>query len=246
MRFNGVELSSVHAGLSIEREMPPASAHALESVQSAGGDVITDGRLEAGEYIARINIAGWHEREGLDIREKLAAWAYTPGNGTGELVPTHNCRRCYDAKLRSIGAPEFTYGFAVVEVRFAVPRPVARDVTQSRASGAGGVSMRIDGSYAARPAIRQTLAAAANGLTWSMDGAPLLTITGALAAGQTIEMDVRHESLTIDGEHAESRIDVSGTRWHRRGGAMIWLPGAHAITSTDGGAMEARWHDEWL
>lgn len=240
MRFNGVSLCSVHEGLSIEKEVPPGIAHAQETVHSMGGNVITDERLEAGEYLARVNIAGWSEKEGLDIREKLTAWALTRGLATGELIPTSHPQRCYDAKLKSISNPEFMMGFAVVDVRFAVPRPVARDVAESRASGAGGVSVQVRGTYECRPCLSQTLSAAQDGLVWVKDGISILTIKGALRAGQVVRMDVKNESLTIDGEHAEARINMAGTRW-RPG----WWPGAHVISSTDGGAMEMRWHNEW-
>ena len=240
MRFNGVSLCSVHEGLSIEKEVPPGIAHAQETVHSMGGNVITDERLEAGEYLARVNIAGWSEADGLDIRERLTAWALTRGLATGELIPTSHPQRCYDAKLKSISNPEFMMGFTVVDVRFTVPRPVARDVAASMASGAGGVSAQVRGTYECRPCLSQTLSAAQDGLVWVKDGISILTIKGALRAGQVVRMDVKNESLTIDGEHAEARINMAGTRW-RPG----WWPGAHVISSTDGGTMEMRWHNEW-
>ena len=240
MRFNGIDLRSVHEGLSIEKEVPPGCTHAHETVLSMGGNVITDERLEAGEYLARVNIAGLSENEGLGIRELLTGWAYLPGLKNGELIPTHNTKRCYDARLKSISPPEFNMGFATVEVRFAVPRPVARDVTQSRASGAGGASARIGGTYTCRPVLSQTLSAAQDGLVWVMDGIPILTVKGALSAGQVVRMDVKNESLTIDGEHAEARINIAGTRWQPG-----WHPGAHVVSSKDGGAFEMRWHNEW-
>lgn len=241
MRFNGVDLRSVHEGLSIEKEVPPGTAaHAMEMIRSAGGDIITDDRLEAGEYLARVNIAGWSEAEGLGIRELLAGWAFTRGIETAELIPTNRPQRCYDAKLKSISDPEFTNGFAVVDVRFTVPRPVARDVAQSTATGAGGLSARIQGTYECRPALSQTLSAAQDGLVWAKDGTTILTITGALSAGQVVKMDIKNESLTIDGEHAEHRLNIAGTRWR-----SDWWPGAHVISSTDGGVMEMRWHNEW-
>lgn len=240
MRFNGVELCSVHEGLSIEKEVPPGIAQAHETVQNMGGNVITDERLEAGEYLVRVNIAGWSEAEGLDIREKLTAWAFTRGLATAELIPSHNSKRCYDAKLKSISPPEFNMGFTTVEVRFAVPRPVARDVVGRMTKGAGGVSAHVGGTYACRPCLLQTISAAQSGLVWVKDGIPILTLKGDLRVGQVVRMDVKNESLTIDGEHAEARINMAGTRWQPG-----WWPGAHIITSSDDGAFEMRWHDEW-
>lgn len=242
MRFNGVDIRSVHPAISIAKEIPPGTAErVMETAEGADGEIITGERLRAGEYIARVNIAGRTPAEGWRVRELLAGWACAPGIQTAALIPTHNAARCYDARIKSISAPEFVRGGAVVEMRFFLPRATARDVIASSASGQGRMTMRIGGTTACRPTIRQTIKAAQDGLTIRMDGAPVLTLTGALRAGQVVEMDTEAESVTIDGAHAESRIDPSGTRW-RPG----WLPGTHDITSTDGGGMEGRWHNEWL
>lgn len=242
MRFNGVELRSVHRALSIEKEIPPGTAsRKTETIEGADGETVTEERLTQGEYIVKVNIVGRTREEGWAVRELLAEWASVRGLGNAELIPTHRQGRCYEARLKSISDPEFVHGGAKVEVRFLVPRPVCRDVDETRASGAGEISTRIRGSYACRPVLSQTLSAAQDGLVWSLDGIPILTITGSLSAGQVVRMDTKNESLTIDGEHAESRINVQGTQW-RPG----WWPGSHKITSTDGGTLEMRWHNEWL
>lgn len=242
MRFNGVELTSVHRALSIEKEIPPGTAAlAFETIEGADGEVVSDERIEQGEYLVKVNICGRTPAEGWAVRELLAQWASLPNLETAELVPTHRPQRCYDARLKSISEPEFKRGMAKVEVRFLLPRPVMRDVTRSQASGAGGLTARIGGSTHCRPVITQTLSSVQDGLVWTMDSVPILTLTGSLSAGQAVVMDTGNESVTIDGEHAESRIDVSGTRW-RPG----YLPGTHEIASTDGGTMEMRWHSEWL
>lgn len=242
MRFNGVELTSVHRALSIEKEIPPGTAaRKAETIEGAHGEIVTEERLSQGEYLVRVNIVGKTREEGWAVRELLAGWASLRGIGTAELIPTHRPMRCYDARLKSISEPEFFHGGAKVQVRFLLPRPVARDVSESRATGAGKMTARVLGTYSCRPAIRQTLSAAQDGLVWTMDGMPILTLEGALRAGQTIVMDTANESLTVDGEHAEQRINVLGTRWQ----PGYW-PGMHEIASTDGGALEMRWHNEWL
>lgn len=241
MRFNGVELISVHRALSIEKEIPPGTAaRKTETIEGAGGEIVTEERISQGEYLVKVNIVGRTREEGEAVRELLAGWATLRGLGTAELIPTHRPQRCYDARLKSISDPEFVRGGAKVQVRFLLPRPVARDVTESRASGAGGVSAQVRGTYECRPCLSQTLSKAQDGLVWVKNGIYILTIKGALRAGQVVRMDVKNESLTIDGEHAEARINMAGTRW-RPG----WWPGAHVISSTDGGAMEMRWHNEW-
>lgn len=242
MIFNGVELRTVHRALSVEKEIPPGAAgRAQETIETADGGIIADERLDAGEYTVRVNIAGRSREEGWAARELLAAWAGSArGTATAELVPTHRPSRCYDARLKSISDPEFVRGFGKVEVRFLLPRPLARDRAKSLSSGAGSLRARIGGSYVCRPILRQTMTANRDGLVWTMDGVPILTLKGALNAGQTVIMDTATESLTIDGAHAEARINVSGTLW-RPG----YWPGLHEIASTDGGEMEMRWHNEW-
>ena len=241
MRFNGVDLRSVHRALSIEKEIPPGTAgRKIETIEGTGGEIVTEERLTQGEYLVKVNIVGRTREEGWAVREMLAEWASLRGLGTAELIPTHRQSRCYDARLKSISDPEFVRGGAKVDVRFLVPRPVSRDVSESKATGAGGLSAQVRGTYECRPMLSQTLSAAQDGLVWAKDGIPILTITGALSAGQVVKMDIKNESLTIDGEHAEHRINIAGTRWR-----PDWWPGAHAISSTDGGAMEMRWHNEW-
>ena len=241
MIFNGKELRTVHRAISIEKEIPPgAAARAIETIAAADGEIITEERMERGEYTVRVNIAGRSMREAWEVRELLAKWATTPGIGTAELIPTHRPNRVYDARLMAISEPEFKHGGAVVEVRFLLPRPVARDIYPTIQSGNGGMTMRIDGSHTCRPTFKQTIKTARNGVIWRMNNGAFMTLTGDLRAGQVIVMDTEHESLTIDGEHAEARLNYTWTRW-RPG----YIPGVHEITSTDEGAMEARWHNVW-
>lgn len=242
MRFNGVELRSVHRALSIEKEIPPGTAaRKTETIDGADGEVVSEERLTQGEYLVKVNIVARTREEGWAVRELLAEWASLPHLGTAELVPTPRPQRCYDARLKSIGDPEFIRGGAKIDVRFLLPRPVARETEQSRTSGAGSIRARIGGSYAARPVLSQTLKTAQDTLRWTMDGKPILTLTETLRAGQRVEMDTKTGALLVDGKHAEHLIDVEGTYW-RPG----YLPGLHEIASTDGGTIEMRWHNEWL
>lgn len=242
MLFNGKDLRSVHPALSIRKEIPPGMAkRQIITIAGTDGEIVSDVIVERGDYIVRVNIAGRTEEEAWEMREKIAAWAGSSGSATAELVPTHRPTRCYDAILSDVSDPEFAPRFATVDVTFAVPRPIARSIAKGAAQGAGGMSVRIGGSSPARPVIRQTIGTAGTGLTWTMDGKDILTIGGSLSAGQIVEMDTRYERLTIDGENALARINPQKTKW-RPG----YAPGIHVFSSTDGGTMEMRWHDEWL
>lgn len=243
MRFNGKDLRDVHGRLSINKEIPPGTARReIEYVRGRVGATVAGVRYEPDEYKARINIACTSRSEAWDVRALLAGWAASSGESVAALEPTNWPGKAYDAILSSIGAPEFVHGFATVDVVFAVPYPFARDTAVSRAGGAKEMTMRVGGTHACRPAISQTITGGRIGLTWTIDGKPLLRIKDwrALEDGQIVVMDVKNESLTIDGVHAEDAIDWSGTDWD-----AAFTPGAHVIKSVNGGTLEAEWHNEW-
>ncbi|MBQ8617660.1 MAG: phage tail family protein [Clostridia bacterium] len=241
MRFNGVDPCMLHPSISIREEIPPGSARRrIDTIAGTAGEIVTGVAIEAGEYIVRVNIAGRTKAEGWATREKIAAWAGSSGEQTGILIPTHRPERCYDAILSEIGDPQFFNGFATVDVKFFLPKSTSRSVSASIAQGSGELRARIGGSIACAPVIRQKLAAAASSVTWSMDGKTILKINGSYEAGQTIEMDTLRESLTIDEENAMTQIDPQHTKW-RPG----FMPGLHLLASSDAGAFEMRWSDEW-
>lgn len=239
MRFNGRDVRSVHPALSIAREIPPGTAkRSIHTIGGTAGEIVTDVVLEGAQYKAEINIAARTQAEAWRVRALLAGWASSKEPKL--LEPTHWPGMGYKAILSSISAPEFSPRFATVELVFLIPESVAHSIVPTIRAGAGGMHVLIGGTEECRPVITQTMAAGADGLTISMDGEAILTITGALAAGQKIVMDTENESVTIDGESAMARINWSATRW--RG----FTPGAHDMASTDGGALEMRWHDRWV
>lgn len=242
MRFNGVDPKTLHPALSVNKEIPPGMPkRQIVTVAGTDGEIVSDVTVGKGEYLVRMNIAGRSEDEAWELREMLAGWAGSSGAGTAELIPTHRPNRCYDAILATVGDPQFVRGFAVVDVTFMLPRPIARSVNISAAQGEGKMNARIGGTTTARPVIRQTLANSQTELIWTMAGKPFLRLEAGMGAGQVVEMDTRYERLTIDGMDALALIDPQATEW-RPG----FEPGLHEITSTDGGTIEMRWNDEWL
>lgn len=242
MKFNGIDPTSLHPALRVGEEIPPGMAkRMISTVAGTDGEIVSGVKMESGEYRVRVNFASKNRDEAWTLREMLAKWAGSSGEKTAELIPTHRPQRCYDAILSDIGEPQFSRGFATVDVTFMLPRPVSRSVVSGTASGRGSIKLSVGGSLPARPVIRQTIMQEAGELVWSMDGKPFLTIRAQLSAGQVVEMDTRYERLTIDGANALSAIDPQATRW-RPG----YTCGRHEIVSTDAGKMEMRWHDEWL
>ena len=243
MRFCGEELAQVHPAIRIAKEIPPGMPEReIETIAGSEGETAAGYTVRRGEYTVRVGIACRTRLEAWRVRALLAAWATASGQGTGELEPTHWPGVAYDAIAQEITPPEFKFGFATVEVVFCLPRPAAHARAPSPATGSGALARGLGGSAACRPVMAQTLAAAqAGGLTWTMDGAPLLRLTGSLSAGQTVEADFGAGSLTVDGAHAEARIDMTATHFFPG-----FTPGRHEVASTDAGAMRAQWRCEWV
>lgn len=241
MKYNGVDLRTVHSSISINKEIPPGIApREVTTVRGAGAEHYAGFERQRGEYRVKVNIACRTPAEAWRVRALLARWA--AGNGQpAALEPTHWPGMAYDAVVKTVGNPEFMRGFAVVEVVFLLPDGEAYEVSLSRASGTGGsMAMQVDGSDTCRPVISQTMNGAASKLEWSLDGAPFLTLKEAVASGSVVKMDLSDGSLTIDGVHAESTIDHTASSWQPG-----FLPGRHTVTSSNAGEIQARWHNRW-
>lgn len=241
MRYNGVDVCTCYKGISVNKEIPPGMpARDVETAGGWDGEILTGVELKQGRYLLRVNIGAKSKEEAWRARAALAAWATSGGGVLCPIEPTHWPGRAYDGIVGSITDPEFIFGFATVDVTFVVPRPVAYEIAPCTASGAGQLDMVVRGSMPCGPTITQTIGEARTGLYWTMGGAKLLTITGALAKGDVVAVNLREGLLTVNGQHAEERINVMETGW-----AASFAPGLHTITSQDKGQMEARWHTEW-
>lgn len=241
MRYNGVDPKTLHRAISIDKEIPPGiSGREVVTVRGNAAEHYAGAEPKRSEYRVRVNIAARSPEEAWRVRALLARWAA----GNGQPAPLESGKwpgMAYDAVVKTIGSPEFVRGFATVEITFVLPDGAAYEVRTSRASGTGGnVNMYVDGSETARPVISQKMNGASDGLTWSLDGAPLLTFSGTVNSGSTVEMDLQNSSLTIDGVHVEADADWTATDWQ-----PTFLPGKHTISSSNGGEMQVRWHNRW-
>lgn len=242
MKFNGIDIRSVHPALSVNKEIPPGMAkREVVTVRGNSGETLAGVAQERDEYTVRVNIAGRSREEAWRVRALLAAWAASSGESTAPLEPTHWSGKEYDAILESISPPEFTLGFATVDVVFALPHPYAHDANTSGVKGAGEVTLQVGGTSRATPMIRQKMAQDAEKLVWTLDGAAFMRLDGAITAGAVVEADFEAGSLTIDGEHKEPMINFDDTTWQPR-----FTPGRHTLASTDAGQIEARWRSEWI
>lgn len=241
MRFNGIDPTTLHHGISVSKEYPPGMpGREVVTVRGMGTETLGGVEDERSEYRVVLNIAGKNKREAMEMRARIAKWARSSGESTAKLEPTHWIGKAYDAIVAEISEPEFVFGFGTVDVIFLLPDGRAYSTTPGIASGTGKINLSIGGSEACTPVISQTIDSAREGLVWQLDGAAFLTLKGGLTAGQVVAVDFAEGGVTIDGVHAENRINYMATSWKPG-----FLPGYHSITSTDGGTMTARWHDKW-
>lgn len=239
MRFNGIELRTVHPSISINKEIPPGMPDRnVLTVSGADGEQVSDVQVKQGEYTVRVNIACRTKDDAWMVRRLLAGWATSSGNRTAQLEPTHWPGVCYDAIVKDISAPEFIVGFAVVTVRFLLPRPFAHDLAETTTSGRKTVQAGFTGTAVCRPVIRQTMQGSAQELLWTMDGRDMLRIIGPVSG--VVEANFGTGELLIDGVHSEQRVDFQRSVWHPG-----FTPGVHEIVSSDGGLLEVRWKAEW-
>lgn len=244
MRFNGIDPRTLHAGISIAKEIPPGSPTSqLETLAGSSGEIVTGRTLQQGEYLVRVNIGGKTRPDAWTMRRILAAWAMSTSVTTHELIPTHWPTVAYDAILSEIEPPEFTFGFGTIDVSFAVPRPIAHDLQWSVATGSASARMPVGGTSYARPRITITTTEA-EGLTIAVDGEVYAALTGSFAEGQTVEVDTITAAVLIDGVHHEDRIDYMQTDFRRLQEACA--PGAHTVACAGASAVGVRWRNEWL
>ena len=252
MKYNGVDPRTLHPGISIAKEIPPgALTSQLETISGSSGEIIIGRTIQQAEYIVRINIAGKNKEEAWRIRKLLAGWACAADTQAHPLIPTHWDTVSYDAILKEITPPEFKFGFATVDVIFALPRAIAREKQEINAIGATGktsVTAEVGGTSYARPVITITLKES-NGMTAAIDKTTYFAMTGHFAKGDKVEIDLEKLGVRVkpsggSWEHAENRMDYTQT--DLLGMAEAMKPGARTISCPEATLIHAIWRDEWL
>lgn len=255
MKFNGIDPCSLHKGISIAKEIPPGTVTSqLETVSGSTGEVVVGRTIKQGEYIVRVNIAGKYRAQAWEIRKLLAGWARGTDQATCELIPTHWPTVHYDAILKEISPPEFVFGFAVIDVVFAVPRPIAVDNMYQNAIGseAGIVKPVIGGTSYARPTIIAFGRGVAN-LRLSVGTKVYFGLTGTLTSNERVKITTNPPSVQIlssvgdnAGEwiDANDRIDYTRTDFQRL--AEAFAPGERTVMCYQASQINVEWRDEWL
>lgn len=241
MRYNGVELTSIHPRLSVSKEIRPGMpARDVLTAKGLDGESVMGTRIKQGEFVLRVNVAGRSINEAWEAWAALTAWAMSAGNRPAPLEMTHWPGKAYDAIISEMDEPEFTFGFGVAELRFVLPRPIAYDLMQSQAGGAGKATLHIGGTSFARPAVEVTANADMDGMTMALDDKPFFVLRGAIGAGQKAVVDFKTGTVTLDGAPAEMMVDYTVSRWEPG-----FTPGMHVITVPDS-TLTVRWHNEWV
>ena len=240
MKFNGVDPNNIHSAVSVSKEMyPSAPAMHMATVSTDQGELVAHVSVEADEATIRLNVAARSYEEAAEARLKIAKWANSNGK-VAELLPTHMPGKAYGAILKSIGGMENRFG--TVDVVFTLPRPVLYETMKRSASGTGeSVRFTTGGTATVMPVYTAKPMQDAENFALMVDGVTVLAIAGTVTAGQTIEYNTQTGALTIDGEHAESRM-----RYADMEPDVELLPGVHTLAASVPASLTARWQNQWL
>lgn len=252
MKFNGVDPRTLHSAISIAKEIPPGTVTSqLETISGSDGETVIGRTIQQSEYIVRINIGAKSREEAWAVRKLLAAWAMPMDQQTRELIPTRWSTVHYDAILKEITPPEFKFGFAVVDVIFSVPRPIAVDNMVTTAIGNSGSNVckpLIEGTSYARPTITAYLGGMVI-MRLYVGTKCLFGLSQSLAAGTTVEIstnppNVRYKTSGGDWQDGNALIDYTCTDFHAL--AEAFTPGEKSVTCAMATQLNVSWRNEWL
>lgn len=250
MKFNGIDPRTLHKGISIAKEIPPgAPASKLETLMGTSGEIVIGRNIQQGEYVVRINIAGKSRQEAWQIRALIAAWARAADDRPRKLIPTQWPEVYYEAILKEISPPEFVHGFAVVEVTFTLPRPVAVSNTRQTWSAEEGDQepITIGGTTWTRPEIGVYMHQA-EGLSIAIDGKTNLRLSGSYDEGDNLFVYTNPPQVQLmqDGQLMDinDRIDYAATDFEALCRALS--PGEHTVQAVGASVISVTWRDEWL
>ncbi len=255
MKYNGIDPRTLDPRISIAKEIPPgAPASELETIKGAEGEIVAGRTIKHGEYKVIVNVASRTRAGAWEVREKLAAWARSVDTVTHKLVPTHRPARYYDAIFKDISEPEFTFGFGVITITFAVPRPISHGIEEnySAASGIEGESTRLvvdaAGSSYIRPMLEIT-ARETERIELKVDGTLFMAIDRPFVQGDILNVQTDPPAVWVtteeDGKQpAEKYLDYTVT--DLEGLCHQLQPGLHSVSSDQADRISATWRDEYL
>lgn len=255
MKYNGIDPTKLHRGISIAKEIPPGTIDSqLETLKGSSGETVAGRTHKASEYIVRVNIAGVTRAEAWDMRAILAEWACPMDEVTHELIPSHWPRRAYDAIFKEISPPEFTFGFATVDVVFTVPRAVAHDlaVRNSKKADTDGTGVKLGVNVQGTTYIQPTITIktkAVHRVEVSVGGKVCFAINYDFADGDSLQVRTDNSSVHIrhaGGEllPADRYVDYIATDLEAMCKAL--MPGLRTIQSEQAQEIAAVWRDAYL
>lgn len=222
----------------IIQAIPPRAVRTLATSYGAlfgGIDLLTR------QITVRMNIAGKNHDDANDLVSALNGLFCT--DEPAELEPTHMPGRAFTAILESAGDLEWRWGFGTVEYVFSAPRPFIHSTDWQIIRFTGSAIIKPAGTVPVLPVITHTMAAQADNLTVSLNGAQafrLRPVTGNFEAGETLKIDFLNRLVTRAGEAAMHLVDYTASTWHPD------IKTACTLLTSDTGLTEARWRDEWM
>lgn len=241
MRYNGVEVRSIHRAIRIGHQAPPGRSREHMAIETGRGSITAGWLDNPMELTATVSIAGRSPEEGEEAYLALCSWARGDG-GTHPLEPTYLPGMAYDAALKEITQPDWRRGFGTAEVTWVIANPHPYTIVQDTAGIRSGTELgfRVGGTAETELQIEVTPESTQSSLTLQMDGVPFFCWLGTVYAGSTLRIDMAKGVVTIDNQAANGVPDVTVTNYD-----LPLAPGAHKLTCGATGAIGARWHKRW-
>lgn len=241
MRFNGVDINTIHPAISRGAEIAPGTAgREINTLETAYGSMIASVDITPEEYTVRANIKAASIEEAMEARAALAKWACSSGKQTGELEPTHMPGRAYKAILKRMGRIEKRC--QTVDIVFMLTDGLPYSTMKQKRTAVGNeVNVHVSCTAPVQPVISIQVSRDTNGLKMLMNEKPLLMIADTVYAGQTVEFVLETGLVTVDGAFAGNKIVYTDTDPDAE-----MLPGNNTVSANTEGRIAVRWYDKWL
>ena len=243
MRVNGKSPSEISPKIFVSHEViSPIPPRTVRLVSTARQSFLGGVNLDPRDVHLHLNFAG-RSIENANELSRLAARLFCT-DYEAEYEPTHMPGLALSVILESASAPEWHWGFGVIEYTFKAPRPFYHSVAETVLNGTDSIYMDPHGSVPCRPVIRHVMAAAANALVISVGANPVMRIRNPLGMqlpiGLVAEVDFTRRLLNINGLPAMTYVDYTASDWAPN------IIGSTVLQISDEGQTMVRWRDEWM
>lgn len=225
-----------HCAAELMAPAPPLVEPLALSVPGRGGMHLLGTALEPLQIRVRLRLdAGIALDAAARARIRREIAAVLCADGPGELVPPSADGLSYaPCALTAASGWDDLFEAGSMDVTFTCLDPIA----YGREASTAAAAFDVGGTAPTWPVIELTASSAARIVVSEASGLDV-EVTGGVAAGARVRIDVLAETVTVDGADAAARISLES-----RFAALT--PGRHAMTFTGCTSHTVRWRERWL